>query len=105
MWSFFYRPSRSELQDMTTSRDMERRRIRSRLVHDTHLQEQRRNIPVINTPRISPEQIAAEIKSFNERILAKQDVTNQLLARQFDDGKVGQLVELFGEDPKKKRTY
>ncbi|HBY67612.1 MAG TPA: hypothetical protein DEG69_07600 [Flavobacteriaceae bacterium] len=75
------------------------------MIRETHQERLRQDIPVINTPRVTPEQIAEEIKLFNERVLAKQDITNQLLARQFDDGKAARLVELYGDDPEKKRVY
>lgn len=102
---FDARARKSQLEFMTGSPDVEARRLRRAMIRETYEQQQRQNIPVINTPRVSPEQINNEIKLFNEKVLAKQDVTNALLARQFDTADVGELVELFGEQPPKKSRY
>lgn len=96
---------KSQLEFMTGSPDVEARRRRVAMIRETHDEQKRQNIPVINAPRISRGEIANEIKLFNEKVLAKQDLTNALLARQFDDGDVGELVELFGDQPPKKSRY
>lgn len=102
---FDARRRKSQLEFMTGSPDMEARRRRTVMIRETHDKQKRSNLPVINTPRVTPEQINNEIKLFNEKVLAKQDITNALLARQFNQSDAGELVELFGEQQPKKSRY
>ena len=93
--NFYYPQIKSGLEMAVGSTALEASRKRVEAIRETFDQQKRQDIPTIQAPQVSPEEIVGQIKLFNERVLAKQDMTNKLLARQFNDNKTGELVELF----------